>query len=456
MKRFIVVFIFVNILCRVSYSQYNYMSLSNSENYQSQVFNLNKNNFSDQVLPGTVLTVLHHDGSHSRHSAPQTLYRFARCYFLILASEMEASGFPAGVNISSIGYNYQYGTDISTTGYFKVYLENTSDITNNKSMNWNQAVSTMTLVNSDSLKIQTESGIFDIPLNNSSAFTYTGGGIYVAFEYSNPSGILSSYSNVCWTNRIMPAPILKSSQSDDSLRVMATGTSNLRPEMRFGCNKTDIVSAGNIYALGMTGLNPCRDSSVINFSVNHLRNVTDTVSVTTKIKNISTGIIRMEYSDLIISNLSESINIIHKIPSPLNLSTDSILVSAYAAGEETTVNNYSGYVQHNSINSWSHYIPSALPTGAVGLNSGTGDCVAKFHTECSLTICAVELSFFAESGWGNTPYKVLIYAADGQQGKPGTLLHISPLRISPPGTTGVVKKPVYILNEPVIIPPGYY
>ena len=108
------------------------------------------------------------------------------------------------------------------------------------------------------------------------------------------------------------------------------------------------------------------------------------------------------------------------------------------------------------MNSWSHYIPSSFPTGAVGLNVGTGDCVAKFFTGCSLTVCAVELSFFAESGWGNTPYKVIIYAADGPDGKPGTLLHISPPRISPPGTTGVVKKPVYILNDPVIIPPGNY
>jgi hypothetical protein len=451
----IIFLILCNSISSVS-AQYNYSSFTDSENnYRSEipfVRNINP----DQVLPSTILTVLPHDGSHSRHSAPQTLYRFARCYFLILASEMNASGFPSGEHISSIGYNYQYGTDVSTTGYFKVYLENTSDITNNKSMNWNQAITTMTLVNSDSLKIQTASGIFDIPLNNSSAFTYTGGGIYVAFEYSNPTGPLSTFSNVCWTNRILPAPILKSSQSDDSIRLIATGTSNLRPEMRFGCDKTDIVSTGIIYALGMTGTNPCLDSSLIYFSVNHLRNISDAITVQSKVKNIYTGIIRQVFTDILISDSVESINLSHKISPSDVISADSILVSASASGEETTVNNLSNYIQHTSVNSWSHYIPSSPPTGAVGLNVGTGDCVAKFFTGCSLTICSVELSFFAESGWGNTPYKVIIYAADGPAGKPGTLLHISTLRISPPGTTGVVKKPVYILNEPVIIPAGYY
>ncbi len=456
MLKIIPLIIFTSIIFSTAHSQYNYVSVNNNGYKYSSGVPFKQTGDQDLALPNTILTVLPHDGSHSRHSAPQTLYRFARCYFLILASEMSSSGFPSGEHINSIGYNYQYGTDVSTTGYFKVYLENTTDITNNKSMNWNQAVSSMTLVNSDSLKIQTASGIFDIPLNNSSAFTYTGGGIYVAFEYSNPSGPLSTYSNVCWTNRILPAPVLKSSQSDDSIRVIATGTSNLRPEMRFGCDKTDIVSTGIIYALGMTGINPCQDSNLIYFSVNHLRNISDTIIVHSEVKNIYTGIVRQVFTDILISDSAESIILSHKISPADMISADSILISASASGEETTVNNFSKYIQHTSVNSWSHYIPSSPPTGAVGLNAGTGDCVAKFYTSCSLPVCAVELSFFAESGWGNTPYKVIIYAADGPGNKPGTLLHISPLRISPPGTTGVVKKPVYVLNEPLIIPTGNY
>ena len=275
-----------------AHSQYVYSSLNNYVDTFSSGVPFTSPVGQNQLLPNTILTVLPHDGSHSRHSAPQTLYRYARCYFLIMAAEMSASGFPSGEHITSIGYNYQYGTDNSTTGYFKVYLENTSDIINNKSMNWNQAVSNMTLVNSDSLKIQSSSGIFDIPLNNSTAFTYTGGGIYVAFEYSNPYGPLSTYSNVCWTNRVLPAPILKSSQSDDSIRVIATGTSNLRPEMRFGCDKSDITSTGIIYTMGMTGSNPCNDSVEMNFKLNHLRNISDTITVNTIIKDVYTGFVR--------------------------------------------------------------------------------------------------------------------------------------------------------------------
>ena len=134
MMKIIPLIIFTSIILSSAHSQYNYLFVNNGNTYSSGL-PFKQTGDKNQVLPNTILTVLPHDGSHSRHSAPQTLYRFARCYFLILASEMSASGFPSGEHISSIGYNYQYGTDISTTGYFKVYLENTSDITNNKSMN---------------------------------------------------------------------------------------------------------------------------------------------------------------------------------------------------------------------------------------------------------------------------------------------------------------------------------
>jgi hypothetical protein len=76
--------------------------------------------------PQTHLTVLSHDGAHSRNNAPQPLTRFSRCYFLILPAEMTISGFPAGVNINSLGFNYQYGTTLQlrdTSKYiFKILL----------------------------------------------------------------------------------------------------------------------------------------------------------------------------------------------------------------------------------------------------------------------------------------------------------------------------------------------
>ena len=415
-----------------------------------------KTDDNDRSVTKSVVTVLSHDGYHSRHSAPQSLFRYARCYFLILASEMNSSGFPSGINITSLGYNYKYGTDLSAKGNFKVYFQNTNDVTNNKSMNWNQAITGMTLVHSDSLRIPLSDGPFDISLNQSDSFVYDGGGIYVAFEYSNPTGPLAVYSNVAWCNRVLPNPILKSSQSDDSIRVIATGTSNLRPEMRFGTSLTDIVSAGPVYSMGMNSVQPCPDTVSVKAVINHLRQASDTIFVTTLIKRVSDGSVKHTFFNTLISDIKESKVLINKFYAGFDLSLDSVIVTAVASCENITGNNKSVYLIKTTVNSQSYYIPSMQPAGGVGLSVGTGDYVARFHTPCSLPVCAVDLSFFAESGQGYTPYKVVFFAADGPGGLPGTLLHSSALRTSPVSQTGVIKRSVYFLPVPLIINPGYY
>ncbi|MEO6695447.1 MAG: hypothetical protein ABIY50_13380 [Ignavibacteria bacterium] len=413
-----------------------------------------KVNFDD--AENSVVTALFHDGIHSRHSAPQSLFRYSRCYFLITAAEMQTSGFPSGVNITSLGYNYKYGTDVAAKGYFKVYFENTTDVTNNKSSNWNSAITQMSLVNSDTLQIQIQHGVFDITLNEPENFIYTGGGIYVAFEYSNPNGPLATISNVAWANKVLPNPILKSSQSDDSLRVIATGSSNLRPETRFGCNKIDIVSAGPVYSMGAIGFYPGADTNFIKTVINHTRNIKDTIILTTRVKRVIDGFIKYIFIDTIITERIESKTVSHNYFIENALNADSIISEAVSNNEDITGNNKSTYKNIVTVNTWNHFIPSLNPNGGAGLSVGTGDYVARFHTPACLTLCAIDMSFFADNGQGSNSYKVVIYSADGPGGSPGSLLHTSPLRISPAGNTGIIKRSTYFLPSPVTICGSYY
>ncbi|MBK9227319.1 MAG: hypothetical protein IPL67_09785 [Ignavibacteria bacterium] len=425
------------------------------ENTDNRIFH-NESQTDILTSDNSIVTILHHDGYHSRHSAPQSLYRYARCYFLIQASEMIASGYPAGVSIISLGYNYKYGTNLSTKGYFKVYLQNTDDLTNNKSMNWNSAIQEMTLVHSDTLMIQTAPGYFDIPLNHFENFIYTGGGIYVAFEYSNPSGPLAAVSNVAWCNKILPNPILKSSQSDDSLRVVATGTSALRPEIRFGTVMQDICEAGPVYSMGAMSIVPSPDFNFIKAVIRHCRNEPDTIFVRTIVKRVSDGFIKNEFLDTIITDSAKTFLIEHSYLADDLSQTDSILVAATSNGEEITGNNRSLYISQTTSSSRNHYISSAMPNGGVGFSVGTGEYVARFHTTGCIAICAIDVSFFAENGYGSNPYKLVVCAADGAGGLPGTLLHTSPLRYTPVAQTGVVKRSTYFPSEPISICEEYF
>lgn len=425
------------------------------ENMENRIFH-NETQTENSTSDNSIVTILHHDGYHSRHSAPQSLYRYARCYFLIQASEMIASGYPSGVNIMSLGYNYKYGTDLSTRGYFKVYLQNTNDLTNNKSMNWNSAIQEMTLVHSDTLMIQTAPGYFDIPLNQSEDFTYTGGGIYVAFEYSNPSGPLAAVSNVAWCNKILPNPILKSSQSDDSLRVIATGSSALRPEIRFGTVMKDICEAGPVYSMGAMSIVPSPNFNFIKAVIRHSRNKLDTIFVSTIVKRVSDGFVKSEFLDTIITDSAKNFLVEHSYLADDLSQTDSILIATASNGEEITGNNKSYYISQTTSSSKNHYINSAMPNGGVGFSVGTGEYVARFHTTGCISVCAVDMSFFAENGYGSNPYKVVIFAADGAGGLPGTLLHTSPLRYTPVAQTGVIKRSTYFPPVTISICDEYF
>jgi hypothetical protein len=76
-----------------------------------------------------------------------------------------------------------------------LYLQNTTAATNTKSTTWATTITGMTTVYNGSVTLPSTVGQFTIPF--SSNFTYTGGGIYVAFDYQNASGGLpTTYSTI--------------------------------------------------------------------------------------------------------------------------------------------------------------------------------------------------------------------------------------------------------------------
>ena len=171
---------------------------------------------------------LDNNGSTSGNSrAPQGAYRYERCVYLITATEMASSGLVNGDVLTGIGFNYSAAQNIATTGNFIVYLQNTADATNLKSTTWATAITGMTTVSNTTLTIPAASGQFNHLFTGGSSFTYTGGGIYVAFEYQNASGTLATTANVALCSTTLTSG-LKSAQSTTALPTTLTA-SNWRP-----------------------------------------------------------------------------------------------------------------------------------------------------------------------------------------------------------------------------------
>lgn len=167
---------------------------------------------------------------------PQGTYRYQRSVWIITAAEMSASGYTSGNLLNALGFNYVNGLDVATTGNIQIYLQNTVDATNLKSTTWATAISTMTSVSNGSVTLPTTSGEFDITFTGA-AFNYTGGGIYVAFDYQNPTpGVLATVSSTLTANNLV-SPGTKSASSATAAPT-TVAASAFRPETIFGKSVT--------------------------------------------------------------------------------------------------------------------------------------------------------------------------------------------------------------------------
>ena len=135
---------------------------------------------------------------------PQGAVRYQRSVWVITAAEMTAAGFVSGNTFNGLGFISTVPLNAAVTGNIQIYLQNTTDVSNTKSTTWATAISTMTSVSNGSVTLPNTPGEFNIPFTGA-AFAYTGGGIYVAFDYQNPTNTLPTVGSVLQANNTLTA-----------------------------------------------------------------------------------------------------------------------------------------------------------------------------------------------------------------------------------------------------------
>jgi len=183
-----------------------------------------------------IYTVLPNNGGTSQNGrAPQGARPAGRSVWIITADEMAASGFTAGSVVNSIGFTYTAAQNITTTGTIVVYMQNTADVTNTKSTTWATAIAGMTTVNNSAVTIPNVVGSFDIPFTGGSTFTYTGGSLYIAFDYQNFSNPIATTANTGSCNNSLAGGLLGAISAAAATTPPATvAASAFRPETRLG------------------------------------------------------------------------------------------------------------------------------------------------------------------------------------------------------------------------------
>lgn len=79
---------------------------------------------------------------------------------------------------------YNVGASSAVTGNLKIYLSNTTSTTNANGTDWATIISTMTMVYNGNYTIPVTTTPLGVDVALSTPFVYTGGGIYVAYEWS--------------------------------------------------------------------------------------------------------------------------------------------------------------------------------------------------------------------------------------------------------------------------------
>jgi hypothetical protein len=359
------------------------------------------------------VTFLPSDGGTSSHGrAPSVRYRGIKSVYLITAAELAASGLPSGVTPTGIGWHYSTAPGNVGAGMLTVYLQNTTDTTNNKAPVFATAIAGMTLVHNASTTLPDSTAPFDIPFSGGSGFSYLGAGLYVAFDWEYPVGTLSTTtvvaSNLALTNGIL------SSESTSGTASNVLPASNFRPETRLTVGINNDVGVDYVITLGELPVGLVSPQTVRAVVTNRgavRTNLPVTLNVTGAETYTNTKTIAA------LAGCGGQTTVSFDPFSPSVLGTDNVAVSVPA--DDFAGNNLVSKPLAVTVNRYSYKHPgTTAPPGGVGFTT-TGELVARFNVASATQVDSLNLEFMLAGG----SYRVVLYADSGT-GTPGTQLYV--------------------------------
>ena len=294
-------------------------------------------------------------------------------------------------------------------------------------ISWNNAITPMMLVHNDSLTIPDTTGAYNVNFTGGSAFNYTGKGLYVAFEYIDSNGTLS-------TNNVSLADFKIRAYKDmfgrDSAHIVLSlgGVSNIslppilssttdRPETRLGSiSLKDSVEVLAVYAMGLNPVAFGNPTSITALIRNHT-NTSKTYNVSLTVKDTLNTI---KHTETISASVTADsvLNVSFGGWSPSVIDRDSILVSIPQQPNENVINNNRNYYLQQVNSSLLAYDDGSDAVTATGLDTLPGLILARYKINGCGAVNGVHV-YLNASAAGHAVYGVLVDTS-------GTILATSP------------------------------
>ncbi|MEO8085816.1 MAG: hypothetical protein ABI763_03295, partial [Bacteroidota bacterium] len=367
------------------------------------------------------ITVVTNNGSTSGNGrAPNSRFRSGKGVYIISAAELAAAGLAPGV-LTGIEWLNQVAPGLAATGTLALYLENSSNTFNSKSTNFATAITGMSQVYGAAYTIPNTLA-YGVTFSGFPTFTYTGGAIYVAWDWAYCSGTLSAAQVIfCNTALVGGFNSLLSGQTAVTCTTAITlASSAFRAHTSFAIlSPANDAAVSNLYTLGTLALgystNHVVTAKITNVGTNPLVNYPCTLSIT----GANT------FSDIQLVNIpSCGSGIVTFSPfTPTAIGSNTVAVSV--ASDDNNLNNSLSIVQTISAASIGYKYPGANTNG-VGFNPPAfGDFIAKFQYAGNFgdadTIGDIKTDFTTTG----IDYQIVVFNSDGIGGVPGTLLYNS-------------------------------
>lgn len=347
--------------------------------------------------PNALKTVIINNASTSSNSrAPQGSQRYIRTCYIVTVDEMMKANIPSGAKFTKIGFNYSANQNIATTGKLKIYLQNTTDLAWSKNLTWSNGstgtIDNMTLVQDGDVTIPNSVGTWDISLSKGDAFTYTGGALYIAFEYQNPAGNLSTNNTaLCLSSYVGGTNGLRNSYSTTTLPATLDNSSSFRPETRICYNngKNNDAAVDLVYSYGKVPANlrmPIKISALLsNMGSNQLSNLNVNLDVS--------GANSFKNSKVVSSLPIDGANTI--------VTFDSFVPATKGVNNITVNLDTDNNIDNNSLSSKMIITDSTLaycdesePVMGCGFSSGSGLILAKYYINNLTSITSVSFNLY--------------------------------------------------------------
>jgi len=288
-----------------------------------------------------------------------------RAHMIIPAAEVNT--LVNGDVVTSIGFTLQAGVAGNATGNIQFYLENTSDVTNLKSTTWATAIGTMTSVYNGAITLPVSTGNVNIDLPTNGAFTYTGGGIYVAYDYAATTFSTVPATYLC--NNTIPGGLVMESTTTATPGATLTASSSFRPEIRFGLpnpNANDMTVNAVRPVFGHVNKAYQSSSDAFGYVTNTSNTTLTNVPVTLTVSGANTASI-VETIPTIAPGAVETVTF-SNIPT-VNTGINTYIVSV--PNDDVNTNNADTTTQDVSC-SFMSIAPISPISSGLGYNTGTG------------------------------------------------------------------------------------